>query len=76
MKNHKTPIDKENEEQMSKKLGHDDVISLYVIILFLMFMIAIISMWQSRRIDLLREDINALKNSPSLATEHLRSAKP
>lgn len=64
----------ENKKQKFKtnKLLFDDAISLYIITFFLMFMIAMISIWQSNKIDQLRKDIEQLNNKLQIESAKLQ----
>ncbi len=73
MRNKEYRNEDQSNEHRSNRLGFDDVMSLYVIILLIMVMIAMISMWQSKRIDLLREDLEALKKKPEATLSEIRS---
>ena len=70
-------MDKKGSIRTTGPWAHDEVIPLYVILLFLLFLIGMISMWQSRRINLCMEEIEALKSQQvSIAEGKLRESQP
>jgi hypothetical protein len=68
--------DRTNDRISKGGLRSDEAVSLYIIVFFLMFIIAVMSMWQTRRSDLLRREIDALKRQAEVATEQRWTSDP
>lgn len=72
-------MEKSTEQPVGKKqfvrinrYHYDDAISIYVILFFLLFLIAIISIWQGNKIDQLRKELDEMKNNPTIEVTHLQ----